>query len=191
MKMKIFGLVACIALFGVSSANAVTYTYNVDITSGANGVTGFIQTDCNNCTLQNADITSYDLSLFIGSSSVEIIYPSGGNSANVAGSDFVADPHSLVFNFSATDAASIFLGIPASNICFEGGFGCSESNEVAGFAIVVNSVLSVTPEGVGPFLIGSLVATPLPAALPLFASGLGALGLLGWRRKRKAAALAA
>jgi hypothetical protein len=27
---------------------------------------------------------------------------------------------------------------------------------------------------------------PLPAALPLFASGLGALGLLGWRRKRKA-----
>ena len=33
--------------------------------------------------------------------------------------------------------------------------------------------------------------TPLPAALPLFATGLGALGLLGWRRKRKAAALAA
>ena len=27
--------------------------------------------------------------------------------------------------------------------------------------------------------------TPLPAALPLFAAGLGALGLLGWRRKRK------
>ena len=26
--------------------------------------------------------------------------------------------------------------------------------------------------------------TPLPAALPLFATGLGALGLLGWRRKR-------
>jgi hypothetical protein len=34
----------------------------------------------------------------------------------------------------------------------------------------------------------SLTATPLPAALPLFASGLGALGLLGWRRKRKAQA---
>jgi len=26
---------------------------------------------------------------------------------------------------------------------------------------------------------------PLPAALPLFATGLGVLGLLGWRRKRK------
>ena len=30
--------------------------------------------------------------------------------------------------------------------------------------------------------------TPLPAALPLFAGGLGALGFLGWRRKRKVAA---
>jgi len=35
-------------------------------------------------------------------------------------------------------------------------------------------------------------ATPLPAALPLLATGLGAMGLLGWRRKRKnTAALAA
>ena len=34
--------------------------------------------------------------------------------------------------------------------------------------------------------------TPLPAALPLFASGLGAMGFIGWRRKRKTkAALAA
>ncbi len=29
--------------------------------------------------------------------------------------------------------------------------------------------------------------TPLPGALPLFATGLSALGLLGWRRKKKAA----
>ena len=34
------------------------------------------------------------------------------------------------------------------------------------------------------------VATPLPAALPLFVTGLGGLGLLGWRRKRKAQAVA-
>jgi PEP-CTERM motif-containing protein len=29
------------------------------------------------------------------------------------------------------------------------------------------------------------VVTPLPATLPLFATGLGGLGLLSWRRKRK------
>jgi hypothetical protein len=35
-------------------------------------------------------------------------------------------------------------------------------------------------------------AAPLPGALPLFATGLGAIGLLGWRRKRnRTAALAA
>jgi hypothetical protein len=33
--------------------------------------------------------------------------------------------------------------------------------------------------------------TPLPAALPLFASGAGVLGFMGWRRKRKAIAFAA
>ena len=39
--------------------------------------------------------------------------------------------------------------------------------------------------------IGNISATPLPAALPLFAAGLGAMGLLGWRRSRKKAAIAA
>ena len=40
----------------------------------------------------------------------------------------------------------------------------------------------------GSFTTGAVV-TPLPGALPLFATGLGALGLLGWRRKRKAQAV--
>jgi hypothetical protein len=31
----------------------------------------------------------------------------------------------------------------------------------------------------------AVATTPLPAALPLFATGLGAMGLLGWRKKRK------
>jgi hypothetical protein len=30
------------------------------------------------------------------------------------------------------------------------------------------------------------LTTPIPPALPLFATGLAGLGLLGWRRKRKA-----
>jgi hypothetical protein len=39
--------------------------------------------------------------------------------------------------------------------------------------------------------IGASPTTPLPGALPLFATGLGAMGLLGWRRKRKNAAAVA
>jgi len=48
---------------------------------------------------------------------------------------------------------------------------------------------SQVPAG-GGFGVGHFNLVPLPAALPLFATGVGALGLLGWRRKRKAQAVA-
>jgi hypothetical protein len=35
--------------------------------------------------------------------------------------------------------------------------------------------------------VATVAATPIPAALPLFASALGGLGFVGWRRKRAAA----
>lgn len=38
------------------------------------------------------------------------------------------------------------------------------------------------------FTLDATAITPLPAALPLFASGLGVLGFFDWRRKRKARA---
>jgi hypothetical protein len=39
----------------------------------------------------------------------------------------------------------------------------------------------------GTYTITLLSEVPLPATLPLFAGGLGILGLLGWRRRQKAA----
>ena len=40
-----------------------------------------------------------------------------------------------------------------------------------------------------PVASGAVPSVPLPTALPLFATGLAGLGLLGWRRKKKAAPL--
>jgi hypothetical protein len=39
----------------------------------------------------------------------------------------------------------------------------------------------------GTVTVTAVAATPIPAALPLFVSALGGLGLVGWRRKRRAA----
>jgi hypothetical protein len=41
------------------------------------------------------------------------------------------------------------------------------------------------------YAVGEPLTTPIPAALPLFATGLGGLSLLRWRRKRKNAAVVA
>jgi len=49
----------------------------------------------------------------------------------------------------------------------------------AGYTLLISS-------GVGN---GQVATTPIPPALPLFAAALGGLGLLGWRRKQKAAAV--
>ena len=63
--------------------------------------------------------------------------------------------------------------------------------ETAG--VHANVICGVDPPVVVSSTSGTLTAaTPVPAAFPLFATGLGAMGLFGWRRKRKnAAALAA
>ena len=80
-----------------------------------------------------------------------------------------------------------------------GGFARSDFSNSVLFPIgsdVFNLPAGVTANAPDPFIVNNLYiptsVTPLPATLPLFGTGLGGLGLLGWRRKRKAsAALAA
>jgi hypothetical protein len=82
--------------------------------------------------------------------------------------------------------------------------GNTNTYDLTEVAFTMNSALAVgllnsatiTSNGYETLLFGlttesptSVTTTPLPAALPLFASGLGALGLLGWRRKRRTAAI--
>jgi hypothetical protein len=69
-----------------------------------------------------------------------------------------------------------FLGT-AVNIFHEAGFDIDKLDPQNG-----------TGEAFGDFMIVGVVATPLPAALPLFAGGLGMIGLLGRRKNRKLAA---
>lgn len=57
-----------------------------------------------------------------------------------------------------------------------------------GYTIAANGDYFYSAGGTsgGSVSVTPVSTTPLPAALPLFATGLGAMGLFGWRRKRKA-----
>ena len=84
--------------------------------------------------------------------------------------------YSLSSNGGGYDAYPSFSAYVYDHSCAVGGPYCAEG----GGENAINFAFRIAD-----------AETPLPAALPLFATGLGALGLLGWRRKRKAAALAA
>jgi hypothetical protein len=78
-----------------------------------------------------------------------------------------------VFNVPS-DATFLVLGITDAN-GYNGPPGAYFDN-----AGLFTAVFSIEP-----------TTTPLPSSLPLLTAGLSALGLFGWRRKRKAAAIAA
>ena len=104
---------------------------------------------------------------------------------------------SLDLNY-ATQTYSIILNgtTLADNVAF-----CGSNSGCTGATVSAYSDGFFDSFGFGPtvndigfldnYSVSTPDTTPLPAALPLFATGLGGLGLLGWRRKRKAAALAA
>ena len=70
---------------------------------------------------------------------------------------------------------------------------CISTGDACGPTSFVNNIDVIPSDEVGITLVrtSSSATTPLPATLPLFGSGAGVLGFLGWRRKKKAAALAA
>lgn len=95
----------------------------------------------------------------------------------------------IVLNLTPGNTYEVDLSAGAS------AFGQSGASALVDPHIFINSPALaslysiILPDGVGndlpPGFGEPTSATPLPATLPLFASGLGALGLLGWRRKRK------
>jgi hypothetical protein len=88
----------------------------------------------------------------------------------------------------SVDSASAAAFLPVS--------GSFQGNTHNGLQLLSNNEIQVDVTGDAPSVNDQLIldlsfapiisTTPLPPTFPLFVSGLGALGLLGWRRKRKA-----
>jgi uncharacterized membrane protein len=97
--------------------------------------------------------------------------------------EVVGDTRFLDGTIEATlwdDGVAIALGMLAGD-SNSVALAINDAGQIAGWSFgpgQVHATLWVDPPA---------LQTPLPATLPLFATGLGALGLLGWRRKKTAA----
>src|ERR1019366_7051765 len=120
MKTKLLGsigLFTCMALLGVPQAQAATY--NVDIVSGLESVTGTISTDKTgilastdiiawNLTIENNELLKYVLNNNIAAETDHII-----DYVTVVGNDLTASATQLLFNYSDSTQPGSF-GIFAS-----------------------------------------------------------------------------
>jgi hypothetical protein len=197
MKAKLLGLLAFVSLSGLSSAQALTYTYDVDYAINSTTVTGDILLNCDSCNVTSLTLVSW--SLLSGS----------GTSATFTGSDLSASPSSITFTPTAStdtifngSSGGLFFGsttqVPGgTSSCTPGSPGCESNGEAnpcaavsgaGGYGACAFGTLSLASTET-PLVIATAV-TPLPGALPLLGTGLAALGLC-WRRKGKAQAVAA
>jgi hypothetical protein len=116
-----------------------------------------------------------------------LYFPATSNTApngTACGTACQLDDNGLAFSVSNGTGGEVNIfefGNPMNTNCDVGG-GAAECGQNSG-DFPGSTTFSAS--------LATVSATPLPAALPLFATGLGAMGLFGWRRKRKAGALTA
>jgi hypothetical protein len=186
-------------LLGALPAKAATYSFDFTSTFGYSVVGSF--------TTGSADGPGYDITSISGSiisanpsasSSIQGLVP--GNTTPPAyltsgdGQYYYDNIFLPTASYFTTTGGPLFTSNAGFEYNFYTGGGCcgslpgvaylSTNDGGTSFAYYagVPGLLTVSQTSLGNL---AATATPLPAALPLFATGLGALGLLGWRRKRK------
>jgi hypothetical protein len=168
-RLGVCGAVAAaVILIAPIAASAATFDFSFDTLTGYSGSGVFTSSDVSS----PFHITM--VSGFVSDPNVNM-----GVASAITGIDTTFDSPNNLLSYPVPPALTYLTGNGISfdtasakyNLAWDGGDGIYELNQ----SIFIFGNFTVTE-------------TPLPAALPLFAGGLGVLGLLGWRRKRKAAA---
>jgi hypothetical protein len=173
--MKSFASLAAICAVALSAeatkANAATLDFNFSFSNIFGTVTGEIDGLSDNNTGPASVVFLDSFPLQLGPTCLPGFPPCNTRGAPWAVSSNV---------FTVTNGQIATADFDTTN-AFSGG----ELTLTPGLGMLLGTT-GVIVEGFATFSsVATPVATPLPAALPLFATGLGALGLLGWRRKRK------
>lgn len=193
MKAKQLGLIACATLLGMPPAAATTYYLN----NISDLVTGSITTDGKTGVLSYNDILNWNLTIAAnsqnqpncasyGSCNFSYVLTPTDSQVILEGNDlFATKTGVLLFNYSDTSSGRFdFAGNNGGNGALVALLTAGWTGNSTGYLQV--SVNTPLVYGYGPESGNQAVAaTPLPAALPLFISGLGGMGLFGWWRKRK------
>jgi hypothetical protein len=181
------------ALLVLASQPASAITYNINVSEGGNSVTGTITTNGHLGSLASTDITAWNLTINAGLGGHLTL---GNGNPTMIGSPLLAGTTTL--DFARSGSAEVIFGDGFNDWLLIGAVlsgtpgGEMQFVETGGGGSA-NHIVSLPPEDPFAGHIGSAdftppADTPVPTALPLFATGLGALGLIGWRRKRKQAA---
>jgi hypothetical protein len=197
MKSKLLGLIACIALLDASQAEAATL---VGQSTDASGIDDLVVDGVSyNVSFEHVNygsVPGLNPSTFYGNPSgafdASSALISALNSFGVTG--LVDVPGSFVRNEDLVVPIVVNqfgLAVVGAQ-CISNSSGCVTGWDQVNTSLPDNGMEIFPSDQEFDFAVFSAgAATPLPAALPLFATGLGAMGLLVWRKKRKGAELAA
>ena len=166
----VFAVAAAVAVLAAPAGASASVIYDLTLTATS---------DTDSTPLSTYDGTGTITLSSAPSLTSQTDYTSAAVTFSIDGESFSGTANSVQFldgNFrNATFSEAI--GITPFRFALDttGGFIFYYDNELEDAAGTITSTLAPT-------------TTPVPAALPLFASGLGAMGLLARRRKRKAQA---